>query len=81
MNRRSINLLSGHQTAVEQTVDTGKTNLFRLLDSWAEMEEEKWTTDQVETLRGNIQKIFFTQTEAGAWFRIWRAQNPGVEMC
>ena len=81
MDRRRINLLSGHDVTDEKSSSVARANLYHLLDRWAGMDEATCSAEQLETDRRDILNIFITHEEAEEWFRIWRAQNPGVKLC
>ena len=81
MDRRRINLLSGHDVTDEKSSAVARANLCHLLDRWAGMDEATHSADQVETDCRNILNVFLTHEEAEEWFRIWRAQNPGARLC
>jgi len=81
MDRRRINLLSGHDVTDEKSSAVARANFCHLLDRWARMDEATHSADQVETLRQDILNIFIKHEEAEEWFRIWREQNPGARLC
>ena len=80
MDRRRINLLSGHDVTDEKSSSVARANLYHLLDRWAGMDEATCSADQVDSLRREIIDFFLTHTEAEEWFQVWRAQNPGAKL-
>jgi len=70
-----------------------KAHLWRLLDTWATMDETAmtesvltgqpvpvWTAANVKALNEDIMAVFNAHAEATEWFREWRAAHPEAKL-
>lgn len=58
-----------------QTLDP-RARLWRLLNTWAAMDEAAWTKANVKALYDDIMDLFREYREAEGWYREWRAAHP-----
>ncbi len=59
-----------------RTQDGARVYLWRLLDTWAGMDESAWLEANVKALYEDIMDIFGANPEAEVWFKEWREAHP-----
>lgn len=82
----AIESLATGQAATRKADPPGLTTeprvrLLSYLDTWAGMDEAKWTEASVKALYDDIMDIFHDHPrEADGWFREWRAAHPTARL-
>ncbi len=68
-------------TGSGEPLSNPKARLWRLLDTWASMDESAWPEANVRALSEDIMDIFMEHSEAESWFRDWRTAHPEARLC